>query len=1066
MKTYLARTLSLVGVLGFASPAALYAQSTDHTIPIEPQSGVTASITSTFAPFGARPDTDKIGDDGSAAIRDRNGVILWTDNNNNLLVIPNASLAKTLYVSNTECVVYNNRYDKNYNIWDSVSEVIIYRRGGNNTVVASPTISIRGTLLDTSVVTPNSFGFTLVAAYGWNFKTDESTVTTWTKTTGGTPPTETYSSSSAAVDQWHNINYEQYRITWEAVVQSLNFYTVDVPKTETNLGGTIVLGHGDDGSVFFNTIVAGSYNNDVGPVDPTSSSFPGDDFTTTRESLWATWQTNSENVKTVDFNDRLPVAAYVSNSRLLLQSAVIDSFTGFPAGDYSILDYRKSPNGVLSFVGSSDLDPGDQLLSVYSYTRSGLTPYLYAIDAASFAYPANTAKQLKLYTYGSTLQPLGGAVTLPSPVTSGAAFVRNPRDASLLIKSNGPDNVLWIPSNSPTAPTALTAAKALPNSGLGLPMFVSSTEAVAWMNNGASVDLAQGGQLPPAQISHFSSSLAVTMLTPPIQGRYVATPSPLTQEPDSEGWFIKTFEKIDAFSARIRTYRLNTPSNTSAIDSDGDGLSDALEASIGTNPLLADTDGDGINDFDEYYLTFTDPKTPSFGGSGVNQSIPYGSPQVATTYEGIVFDADANQSFRQTVRVSSTGSFSSSLQGLVSNGSFRGKFGQSGTFAGSAGSTPGVTSVEMSIVKQGGKAYYIQGFFNTPTGGKFYFQLRPVTGSYKEVGNVTFEASLFTPTFGPSGSAVATGSFHKDGKVKFKVYLPDGRRGSYSGNVLHGNLIAFYTRSSSGGRPVLLGSLKAQKIAGQSDFSGGVRLSAATGTTGSLFPTGYDQDRTLTGSRYASPAKGTLPIKSFQPIANNSVFTWVDGEFGGVAEVGTWATNGKMKIPQTPTDRSTIKFDSKTGLMKIDYTRTDVARNLLNAASKGVAVVIQKNGTFKGFYNSGLSSGNMVVLPNTTGIAPEITSVSPTSKDVRAAATSYTVTVGTASVWKVKIPAEIDWVTATVSTVAGGTGPSGSTPGTGNGTVIITVARNTIYTRREAKITIAGVTHTITQDFR
>ena len=92
-------------------------------------------------------------------------------------------------------------------------------------------------------------------------------------------------------------------------------------------------------------------------------------------------------------------------------------------------------------------------------------------------------------------------------MVSGAAFVRNPRDASLLIKSNGAEGVLWIPSNSATAPTALTAAKSLPNSTIALPMFVSSTEAVAWMNSGAAVDLALGGQLPSAQITHFSASL-------------------------------------------------------------------------------------------------------------------------------------------------------------------------------------------------------------------------------------------------------------------------------------------------------------------------------------------------------------------------------------------------------------------------------------------------------------------------------------------------------------------------------------------------------------------------------
>jgi hypothetical protein len=38
-----------------------------------------------------------------------------------------------------------------------------------------------------------------------------------------------------------------------------------------------------------------------------------------------------------------------------------------------------------------------------------------------------------------------------------------------------------------------------------------------------------------------------------------------------------------------------------AVDTDGDGLTDAEELVIGTNPTLADTDGDGMNDGLEYF---------------------------------------------------------------------------------------------------------------------------------------------------------------------------------------------------------------------------------------------------------------------------------------------------------------------------------------------------------------------------------------------------------------------------------------------------------------------------------
>jgi hypothetical protein len=65
----------------------------------------------------------------------------------------------------------------------------------------------------------------------------------------------------------------------------------------------------------------------------------------------------------------------------------------------------------------------------------------------------------------------------------------------------------------------------------------------------------------------------------------------------------------------------------------------------------------------------------------------------------------------------------------------------------------------------------------------------------------------------------------------------------------------------------------------------------------------------------------------------------------------------------------------------------------------------------------------------------------------------------------VVIPSGINWLTATVSSAAGATGSSLTTPGNGNGTVVINVTLNVTNARREAEITIAGVKHTIKQEF-
>jgi hypothetical protein len=52
------------------------------------------------------------------------------------------------------------------------------------------------------------------------------------------------------------------------------------------------------------------------------------------------------------------------------------------------------------------------------------------------------------------------------------------------------------------------------------------------------------------------------------------------------------------------------------LDSDGDGLSDDVEAVLGTDPLNPDTDGDGLSDGDEV-LIGTDPLNPDTDADGL-----------------------------------------------------------------------------------------------------------------------------------------------------------------------------------------------------------------------------------------------------------------------------------------------------------------------------------------------------------------------------------------------------------------------------------------------------------------
>ena len=68
-----------------------------------------------------------------------------------------------------------------------------------------------------------------------------------------------------------------------------------------------------------------------------------------------------------------------------------------------------------------------------------------------------------------------------------------------------------------------------------------------------------------------------------------------TMMPVTDDTFASPFDSAD------------TPDAVDVMDTDGDGLSDALEAELGTDPLNADTDGDGWSDGDEVRVFGTDP---------------------------------------------------------------------------------------------------------------------------------------------------------------------------------------------------------------------------------------------------------------------------------------------------------------------------------------------------------------------------------------------------------------------------------------------------------------------------
>ncbi len=556
-----------------------------HNIPNPRNDEQSISITETFAPFGQRPNTDKTSEDGSAAIRDQNGVIIWVDNRGNPARVPNSSLAKTLYVSNTECVVWQNRFDGTFNQRGSKSQIVVHRRTADGGLTSSPFITIDGTILETSPVSPSTYGFTLVASSRFDDGVESRQRFEAGKDNDGNPVYEVRD-----VDQWDGLSCTIYRITWDDKLQTLSSRSQLVSKVgNSNLSSIQVLGNGSDGSFFFTSIIARDTYDDVDDEDPGV-------FKVQLASFWVTTTQDKEGIDWVgDWAEPAISAPYVTNTRIILETSILDADEQ-PTGAVTLRDLRIQSNGSRFEAASQNLDAGDNVLPVSNYTRDGLPAFIYTINAA------NTG--IKLYRLDTELVRLGGMVTLPAPVVRGNPYVRDPRDASLLIKTEGA-GLVWVPASKNWQTGELVGLgrpRLLPNSTKAMPLFVSATEAVAWMNSSAPVDLANGGVVPNAQLTHFaintSNVLVTKELAPPIVGRYVALTPSLSPDAKAEGWYISTFERESTRVALMRTYRLRT---SAGADEDADGLLDLEEDDLMTEVDNPDTDEDGISDGKEIY---------------------------------------------------------------------------------------------------------------------------------------------------------------------------------------------------------------------------------------------------------------------------------------------------------------------------------------------------------------------------------------------------------------------------------------------------------------------------------
>ena len=548
------------------------------------------TISDTYAPFGTRPNTDRVSEDGSVAIRDVNGVIIWVDSAGQSVVLPETALAKTLYVSNSECIVWINRFDPTYNQRGSVSRLIIYRKDSNNIVTPSDEIVIPGTLMETVGVSPATYGFTLIAAE--TDVTDPVNDSIQQYQSGSNQFGPIYALRD--VDVWDARVTTGYRVTFDGQVQQLTDRFDFVPRNSGNIEGMRIVGSGADASQFLTMTVALDFFDS--PLDADPGYFKIQEY-----GIWATWNTDTEqlaNVPLFSLTDPITEMGYISNQRLILETAVINPATGALNGNHNLQDMRIRDTGAITLVNTVALAQQTSILALNTFSRAGTPAYLYTTGPLG--------DSISLFRFDQSLTKIGNTIPLPSRITSGNAFVRNPRDASLLICDDNGQSVLIPAVRNPLTSVVqgLGNPRILDSQYESRPLFVSADEAVIWRNAGAPAELTlpNSGVVPVADISHYSintnGAIIRTPMAPPILGRYVAKVQALTLNADTEGWFVTTFDKTAPRTTLLQTYRLRTNSTS---DRDGDGLLDVEEFALNTDSNSSDTDADGITDGKEIY---------------------------------------------------------------------------------------------------------------------------------------------------------------------------------------------------------------------------------------------------------------------------------------------------------------------------------------------------------------------------------------------------------------------------------------------------------------------------------
>lgn len=495
-----------------------------------------------------------------------------------------------------------------------------------------------------------------------------------------------------------------------------------------------------------------------------------------------------------------------------------------------------------------------------------------------------------------------------------------------------------------------------------------------------------------------------------------------------------------------------------------------------TDPLAKDTDGDGANDYDELFRLITNPVVDNFTSQPGPPATLFPTTTVNGNYEGFLTDLNNGPVASFTLSVTTKGGFTGKISGASGVNTLRGTFNSTGAVTQIpvlSGKTLTATLSMWVAPDPVTLKYRVSGRLIGENGDDLVFELRrgaysktnPATddkGSY----TIAIPAAKFAKEGQPNGDGYLVGTIASDGLSRLRGYTSDGMALSWSGYVMEGNFLSFFsllTKNSGyvGSNLFLRKSAEVSTygelagyfhLVGQADLDGDLLVVRKPVTSGTSLTPGYTFHSGAYGSAFLPVSYNQLPAFSeFVVQPNNVVLKFIDGAFSGQDVIATWSTKNQITIPKTQTRTLSATINSKTGELTGSYRYNDPVYSYAASTGSLGGVVLQKSGEVRGYYKAGTGSGQIVLNPNLDGSQAPITKIYPASQDLSPKSVTYKIYVTASEPWTVKVP--VGWVNVTPLS------------GTGNAELVVTVSKNSTNLKRSAELTIAGLIHKINQDW-